>query len=57
MYKSYFKRFFDFIFSLLALICLSPVLLIVTIWLHFANKGARAFFKNAPAKMLSYLEL
>lgn len=51
MYKSYFKRFFDFIFSLLALICLSPVLLIVTIWLHFANKGARAFFtQERPGK-------
>lgn len=46
MYKHFFKRFFDFIFSLLALICLSPVLLIVTIWLHFANKGAGAFFRQ-----------
>lgn len=51
MYKSYFKRFFDFVFSLLALICLSPILLIVTIWLHFANKGAGAFFtQERPGK-------
>ena len=44
MYKHFFKRFLDFWFSLIALICLSPVLLVVTIWLHFANKGAGAFF-------------
>lgn len=51
MYKSYFKRFFDIVFSLLALICLSPILLIVTIWLHFANKGAGAFFtQERPGK-------
>lgn len=51
MYKLFFKRFFDFIISLIALICLSPVLLVVTIWLHFANKGAGAFFTQArPGK-------
>ncbi len=44
MYKHFFKRFFDFWISLIALICISPILLIVTIWLHYANKGAGAFF-------------
>lgn len=44
MYKHFFKRFFDFWISLIALICISPILIIVTIWLHFANKGAGAFF-------------
>lgn len=44
MYKHFFKRFFDFWISLIALICISPILLIITIWLHFANKGAGAFF-------------
>ena len=44
MYKHFFKRFFDFWISLIALICISPILVIVTIWLHFANKGAGAFF-------------
>ena len=29
---------------MIALICISPILLIVTIWLHFANKGAGVFF-------------
>lgn len=51
MYKHFFKRFFDFILSLLALICLSPLLLVVTVWLHFANKGAGAFFfQERPGK-------
>lgn len=39
-----FKRAFDFTFSLIVLLCLSPFLLVITIWLHFANKGAGAFF-------------
>lgn len=39
MYKHFFKRFFDFWIALIALICLSPLLLVVTIWLHFANKS------------------
>ena len=44
MYRNYFKRVFDFFFALIALLCVSPILLVVTIWLHFANKGAGAFF-------------
>lgn len=43
MYK-YVKRSFDFLFSLLVLACLSPFLLIITLWLHIVNKGAGAFF-------------
>lgn len=51
MYKRFFKRILDFIISLMALICLSPILLVVTIWLHFANKGAGAFFlQERPGK-------
>lgn len=51
MYKRFFKRFFDFWISLIALICISPVLLVVTVWLHFANKGAGAFFtQQRPGK-------
>ena len=41
---SIFKRAFDFTFSLVVLVCLSPFLLVITVWLHFANKGAGAFF-------------
>lgn len=51
MYKHFFKRFFDFWIALIALIVISPILLIVTIWLHFANKGAGAFFfQERPGK-------
>lgn len=44
MYKPFFKRFFDFWIALIVLICISPILLVVMTWLHFANKGAGAFF-------------
>ena len=51
MYKLFFKRFLDFWIALIALICISPILLVVTIWLHFANKGAGAFFtQDRPGK-------
>lgn len=51
MYKHFFKRVLDFFISLIALICISPILLVVTIWLHFANKGAGAFFfQERPGK-------
>jgi lipopolysaccharide/colanic/teichoic acid biosynthesis glycosyltransferase len=51
MYRIFFKRFFDILISFTALVCLSPVLVIVTIWLHFANKGAGAFFlQERPGK-------
>ncbi len=51
MYIFFFKRFLDFWISLIALICISPILIVVTIWLHFANKGAGAFFfQKRPGK-------
>ena len=51
MYAHFLKRFFDFCISLLAIIVLSPILVVVTIWLHFANKGAGAFFtQERPGK-------
>lgn len=51
MYKHFFKRFFDFGTSFIVLICISPLLLVVTLWLHFANKGAGVFFtQERPGK-------
>jgi lipopolysaccharide/colanic/teichoic acid biosynthesis glycosyltransferase len=51
MYKHFFKRFIDFTIAFLALVCLSPILIIVALWLHFANKGAGAFFtQERPGK-------
>lgn len=51
MYKYFLKRVIDFILALCALVILWPVLLVVTLWLHFANKGAGAFFlQERPGK-------
>lgn len=44
MYKHFFKRVLDLCISLVALICTSPILLVVAICLSFANKGAGVFF-------------
>lgn len=50
-YYKYIKRILDICISFLALTCLSPLLLVVAIWLHFANKGAGAFFfQERPGK-------
>ena len=51
MYKHFFKRAIDIIASGSGLLLLSPLLLVVTLWLHFANKGAGAFFfQERPGK-------
>ena len=51
MYKRFFKRFFDFIIAFTVLLIIWPVLLIITIWLYFANKGAGIFFfQERPGK-------
>ena len=51
MYKRFFKRVLDIIISGIALLCIGWFLIIVTIFLHFANKGAGAFFfQERPGK-------
>lgn len=51
MYKHFFKRLIDFTIVLCALLMIWPILLVITIWLHFANKGAGAFFmQERPGK-------
>ena len=51
MYKHFFKRLVDFILVVCVLLAIWPILLIITIWLHFANKGAGAFFtQDRPGK-------
>ena len=51
MYKYFFKRLIDFCIVFTALLIIWPVLLVITIWLHFANKGAGAFFfQERPGK-------
>ena len=51
MYKNFFKRVIDFFIVLTVLLMIWPILLVITIWLHFANKGAGAFFfQERPGK-------
>ena len=51
MYKHFFKRLIDFILSLIGFIIISPVFVLVWIWLTIANKGAGAlFFQERPGK-------
>lgn len=44
MYRHFFKRLFGFLGALLGIIILSPLFIVVTVWLHFANKGSGVFF-------------
>lgn len=51
MYAHFFKRVFDFTIALVALLLIGWFLALVAIWLHFANKGAGAFFfQERPGK-------
>lgn len=51
MYKYFFKRVLDFLFSLIALLLIGWFLIIITVCLHFANEGAGAFYlQERPGK-------
>jgi lipopolysaccharide/colanic/teichoic acid biosynthesis glycosyltransferase len=51
MYKHFFKRVLDILISSIALLCIGWFILLVAIFLHFANKGAGAFFlQERPGK-------
>ena len=51
LYRNCLKRTLDFCLTLLAVVVLSPLLLLIAIWLHFANKGAGVFFtQERPGK-------
>ncbi|WP_445457177.1 sugar transferase [Flavobacterium sp. HNIBRBA15423] len=50
MYKSFFKRILDFFTSLIGFILLSPVFILVTVGLFFANQGKPFFFQMRPGK-------
>lgn len=61
MYKHFLKRIIDFTIVLVALLIMWPALLVITIWLHFANKGSGAFFvqerigkDEKPFKIIKY---
>lgn len=50
MYRFFFKRVFDFSFAMIGMILLSPLFIIVTIGLYFANDGKPFFFQLRPGK-------
>lgn len=51
MYKHFFKRLLSFLIAFVALLCIGWLIIIVAVWLHFANKGAGAFFtQERPGK-------
>ena len=51
MYKHFLKRIIDFVLVFGVLTVIWPILLVMAIWLHFANKGAGAFFtQERPGK-------
>ena len=51
IYKKFIKRIISFSIAFVALLCIGWLIVIVAIWLHFANKGAGAFFlQERPGK-------
>lgn len=51
MYKNCIKRIIGFLVSMVVLLLIGWLLIIIAIWLHFANKGAGAFFlQERPGK-------
>jgi len=50
IYKKYLKRLFDFIFAFVGLVILSPLFIIITVGLYFANSGKPFFFQHRPGK-------
>lgn len=50
MYKFLFKRIFDFSLALIGILLLSPLFVLVTIGLYFANLGKPFFFQLRPGK-------
>lgn len=51
LYRDCFKRVFDFTAASCAAVALSPLLLGIAVWLHFANKGAGVLFsQERPGK-------
>ena len=51
MYKHFFKRVLDLVISGIALLLIGWLLILIAVFLHFANKGAGAFFlQERPGK-------
>ena len=50
MYKGFFKRFLDFLIALILLIIVSPLFLLLIVFLAIANQGKPFFFQRRPGK-------
>lgn len=50
MYKNFIKRFVDFLIAFFGLLILSPIIVLITIGLFFANQGKPFFFQSRPGK-------
>jgi len=58
MYQYFFKQLLDSLISLMAIILLGPIILVVALWLHFANKGAGILFTQLrPGKNASIFKI
>lgn len=58
MYKNFFKRLFDLLISSIALLLIGWFILLVALFLHFANKGAGAFFlQERPGKDAKFFKV
>ena len=55
MYRKYLKRWLDFVIVLCVLAVIWPILLLITLWLHFANKErVPSLLRNVPDEMEKY---
>ena len=55
MYRKYLKRWLVFVIVLCVLAVIWPILLLITLWLHFANKGAvPSLLRNVPDETEKY---
>lgn len=50
MYKNYLKRLLDFLAAFFGLLLISPIFLIITVALFFANQGKPFFFQKRPGR-------
>lgn len=50
MYRRFFKRAIDFAVAFLGLLILSPVVILISVYLYFSNKGSIFFTQQRPGK-------
>lgn len=50
MYRRFFKRAIDFAVAFLGLLILSPLVILISVYLYFSNKGSIFFTQQRPGK-------